>query len=621
VRICLAKDPEDRWQTARDVALQLETIATDRSGEVTSTVPARRRVAWAPWALAAVAVALGAVAVFRGSRPRASPATIRFTVPPLSGGAFAYSVESTFLAVSPDGTELAYVAFDSVGNRRIFLRPLSALEARPIAGTEGAGSVFYSPDGKSIGFFAEDRLKRVELAGGAPVTICEVPPGVGHSGTWGSGGDILFASVQGEAIQRVATSGGSPEKVVHPDRSRGAARAFWPSYLPDGKRYLYLLRYVDGRGELMIGEPGKPARSVTAMQSRTQYVDPGYLVFAREGALLAQRFDSKSGRVTGEPVSVAEHVRYMTSNFSASFAASRAGTIVYQSGESRQRLAWFDRTGRELATVGIPGIYQRLAVSRDARRILFDRRETQLGTWDIWSLDLGRATETPITSTPETEALPVWLPDGNIAYSVVRGGPPHMVRRNLASGKEEDILPSGKFQIVQDVSPDGKTLLYAERGENGVFDLYTIPLAGGRPSPFVVSAVGKEEARFSPDGNFVALTSRESGRAEIYVTAYPGPGERIRISTGGAANPRWNPNGRELFYVSYDDRLMSVPVRTRPSLELGSPVAVFPIAGKWGWLSFEVAPDGGRFLAVVPEVVGDELPLTVVANWTAELPR
>jgi len=621
VKGCLAKDPDDRWQSARDVALQLETIAADRSGEVTSTIPARRRAAWAPWALAAIAVALAAVAVLRGSRPRASPATIRFTVPPPSGGAFTYSVESTFLAVSPDGTELAYVAFDSGGNRRIFLRPLSALEARPIAGTEGAGSVFYSPDGKSIGFFAGDRLKRVELGGGAPVTICEVPPGVGHSGTWGRGGDILFASVQGEAIQRVATSGGSPEKVVQPDRSRGAARAFWPSYLPDGKRYLYLLRYVDGRGELMIGEPGKPARSVTAMQSRTQYVDPGYLVFAREGALLAQRFDPKSGRVTGEPFSLAEHVRYLISAFSASFAASPAGTIAYQSGESRQRLAWFDRTGRELATVGIPGIYQRLAVSRDARRILFDRRETQLGTFDIWSLDLGRATETPITSTMETESFPVWLPDGNVAYSVVRGSPPHLVRRNLATGREEDILPSGKFQIAQDVSPDGKTLLFTERGENGVFDLYTIPLAGGKPTPFVVSPVGKEEARFSPDGNFVALTSRESGRSEIYVTAYPGPGERIRISTGGAANPRWNPNGRELFYASHDDRLMSVPVRTRPSLELGSPASVFPIAGKWGWLSFEVAPDGGRFLAVVPEVVGDELPLTVVANWTAELPK
>ncbi|HEV8610305.1 MAG TPA: protein kinase [Thermoanaerobaculia bacterium] len=623
VRTCLAKDPEDRWQTARDVGLQLEFAASERTVEIPAPVPAkRRRATWLPWVVALVFVAVATASILRRPASGKFPAyAIRFSVPPPPNVSFGYSVETCFLAISPDGSQLAYVAFDSGGNRRIFLRPLSALEARPIAGTEGASSVFYSPDGKSVGFFAGDRLKRVELGGGAPVTICEIPPGVGHSGTWGRGGDILFASVQGEAIHRVATSGGSPEKLVQPDRSRGEVRTFWPSYLPDGKRYLYLLRYADRRGELMLGEPGEPARPVTAMQSMTRYVDPGYLVFAREGSLLAQRFDAKSGRVAGEPFSIAERVRYIFSTFSASFAASRAGTIAYQSEENRQRLAWFDRTGRELATVGSPGMYQTLAISRDARRILFDRREVRLGTFDIWSLDLDRATETPITSTPETECFPVWLPDGSIAYSVVRGSPPHLVRRNLATGKEEDILPSGKFQIAQDVSPDGKTLLYSERGENGVFDLYTIPLAGGKTSPFVVSPVGMEETRFSPDGRFVAMTSRESGRAEIYVTAYPGPSEKIRISTGGAGNPRWNPNGRELFYVSDDNRLVSVPVRTRPSLELGSPVSVFPLAGKAGWLRFEVAPDGKRFLAVVPEVLADELPVTVVAQWTAELPK
>jgi len=622
VKTCLAKDPEDRWQTARDVALQLDSIAADRSVEIPLSLPAKRRVAWLPWIIAVAFAIVAAAALLRTSKTGRSLApSIRFTVPPPANGAFAFSVEVSFLAVSPDGSQLAYVASDSEGSRRIFLRPLSALEARPVAGTEGASSVFYSPDGKSIGFFAEDRLKRVELGGGAPVTICEVPPGVGHSGTWGRGGDILFASVQGEAIHRVATSGGSPKKLVQPDRSRGEVRAFWPSYLPDGTRYLYLLRYADGRGELMLGEPGKPARPVTAMQSMTRYVDPGYLVFAREGSLVAQKFDAKSGRVAGEPFSIAEHVRYLISAFSASFAASRAGTVAYQSGEDRQRLAWFDRTGRELATVGSPGMYQTLAISRDARRILFDRREARLGTFDIWSLDLDRATETPITSTPETECFPAWLPDGNIAYSVVRGTPPHMVRRNLATGKEEDILPSGKFQMAKDVSPDGKTLLYSERGENGVFDLYTIPLAGGKASPFVVSPVGKEQARFSPDGRFVALTSRESGRAEIYVTAYPGPGERIRVSAGGAAHPRWTRDGRELLYLAGDRRLMSTSVRTSPSLELGNQTALFTPGGKWGWMNFEVSPDGKRFLAVVPEIMADELPLTVVANWAAELPK
>jgi Tol biopolymer transport system component len=565
---------------------------------------------------------LAAAALLRTSKAgRFLAPSIRFTVPPPTNGAFAYSVETSILAVSPDGSQLAYVARDSEGIRRVFLRPLSALDARPIPETEGASSLFFSHDGNSIAFFTPGKLRRVELSGGAPVTICDVPAGVGLAGTWGRGGEILFAPVQGEAIYRVSAAGGTPARLLQPDRSRGEARTIWPSYLPDGERFLYLLRHVDGRGDLMLGVPGQKARSVTATQSMAQYVDPGYLVFAREGALLGQRFDPKSGRISGEPFSLAERVRYMISSGSASFAVSRAGTLAYQTEEDRFRLAWFDRTGREVGAVGAPGMYHRFAISSDGRRILFDRRRPGLGSYDVWTLDLQRGTETPITSGPDTESLPVWLPGGSVAYSVVRGGPPQLVRQQLATGKEEDLLPGGRFQQAQDVSPDGKTLLYSERGVSGVFDLWTLPLSGGKPAPFLVSASNKEHARFSPDGRFVALTSTESGRPEIYVTAYPGPGERIRVSAGGAAHPRWTPDGRELLYLSGDRRLMSTPVRTYPSLELGDPAALFTPAGKWSWMSFEVFPDGKRFLSIVPEVIADELPLTIVANWTSELSK
>jgi serine/threonine protein kinase len=623
VRTCLAKDPEDRWQTARDVALQLESVAADRSAEIAPIAPAKpRRATWLPWIVAAASVAVAAAALVRSSRPSGSPApAIRFTVPPPPNGAFAFSVETSFLEISPDGSQLAWVARDSDGSARVFLRPLSALEARAIPGTEGANSIFYSPDGKSIGFFAADKLKRVELSGGAPVTICDVPAGVGHSGTWGRGGDILFAAVQGEAIYRTSAAGGAPERLLRPDRGRAEARVFWPVYLPDGERFLYLVRYANSPSQLMFAEPGKKPRVVAPMQSMARYVDPGYLVFAREGTLLGQRFDSNSGRLAGDPFSIAERVRFLLTTGAASFAASRAGTLVYQSEENRFRLAWFDRTGRELGAVGTPGDYQRLPISPEGRKVVFDRRRPGIGTYDVWSLDLDRGTETPITTDPDTEAFPLWLPGGSVAYSVVRGGPPHLVRRHLASGKEEDLLPEGKTQWAQDVSPDAKTLMYSERGENGVFDLWTLPLSGGKPAPFLVSASNKEEARFSPDGGFVALTSNESGRPEIYVTAYPGPGERIRVSTGGAAHPRWTRDGRELLYLSGDRRLMSTSVRTSPSLELGNQTALFTPGGKWGWMNFEVSPDSKRFLAVVPEIMADELPLTVVANWAAELPK
>jgi Tol biopolymer transport system component len=571
--------------------------------------------------VAGVAVASAAVAVSIALARRVQPPrTIRFSIPPPANSAFSFFVEVSFLAVSPDGSQLAYVASDSQHGRRIFLRPLSALDARPIPGTEGANSLFFSSDGRSLAFFAQDKLKRVELAGGTAVSICDVSPGAHFSGTWGRGGNILFTGVTKQAIARVSAAGGVPAETVRCDPSRGEARVGWPWFLPDGERFLYFLRHLDGRGELMLAEPGKRPRPVMPVESAVQYVDPGYLVFAREGALLAQRFDADSGRVVGEPFSIAERVRYFASTGAASFATSRTGTLAYQSQENVRNLTWFDRAGRELGTAGSPGYYLSVSISPDGRRAVFDRARPGIGTYDIWSLDFERGTETPVTSEPGTEVYPIWLQGGrSVAYSVARNGTPQLFRRDLATGKEEKLLSAGGFQIAEDVSPDGRSLVYRESSGQGWFDVWALDLSGGgKPVALLQSPFSKDDVRFSPDGRFLAMITDESGQSEVYVTAYPGPGERIRVSTGGARGLRWSRDGRELLYLSADGHMMSVPVKTSSSPELGAPTALFELKGSI-WAAFDVSPDGKRFLAIVPKIVADDLPLTVVANWASEV--
>jgi eukaryotic-like serine/threonine-protein kinase len=371
---------------------------------------------------------------------------------------------------------------------------------------------------------------------------------------------------------------------------------------------------------LMLAEPKKQPRPIMAMRSTVQYVDPGYLVFAREGALLARRFDPGSGRVTGEPFSVAEHVRYFLSTGSASFAVSRSGTLAYQSQDDVSRLTWFDRTGQELTTVGPPGKYLSVSIAADGRRALFDRARPGIGTFDVWSFDLERGTETPVTSEPDTEVYPIWLPGGrSVAYSAARGYLPQLFRKDLAAGKEEKLFPGSGFQIAQDVSPDGRSLVYVEASGQGWFDLWALPLSGnGKPVALLQAPFSKGDVCFSPDGRYLAMITSESGKPEVYVMAYPGPAERIRVSTGGAHGLRWSRDGRELLYLAADRRMMSVPVKTSPSLELGAPTALFELKGA-DWAGFDVSSDGKRFLAIVPKIVADELPLNVIVNWTSEV--
>ena len=533
VRACLAKDPAERWQSAHDVGLQLAGLGDSGTSSASAArpLPPRGRGAL-PWAVAVIAAALAAVALWRGERYAATPApTIRFPLLPPAGRAFFTTYESIPVAISPDGSRIAFVSApfavsaarrgiaspDAPGTRGIWVRDLATLEARLVPGTEDATSLFWSPDGKSLGFFVPGKLKRILLAeGAAAVPICDLPPGGGRSGTWGAGGDILFASIQARVIFRISAAGGSPEKAI--EATAHEVRVAWPWFLPDGRQFLYLSRLRDSTGRLMLGEIGKPSRMLTPIVSSVQYVDPGFIVFVREGALLAQPFfDAARGRLTGEPISIAEPVSYFLSTGRASFAASRSGTLVYQSHDDMSRLTWFDLSGRALESIGPPGNYLNLEIAREANRVFYDRTRAGIGTFDIWSLDLDRGVETPITTETETEVFPMDLPGGkSIVYSANRGGAPELFRRSLESGAEERLTKAqNAFQQAQDLSPDGKTLVYVERTMSGYFDIWTLPLSGpGEPAPFRELPFDKKEVRFSPDGRFLAFISNESGQAE-----------------------------------------------------------------------------------------------------------
>ena len=626
IRRCLAKDPDERWQSAHDVGLQLESIAErpDQNASSVSTVALGTRrgwTRWVPWIVAASATVVAATTWLRPMlRNAPAPSAVRFLVAPPPGGAFYQSAENTGLAISPDGSRVAFSARDASGTLRVWLRPVAALEATAVAGTDDATSLFWSPDGRSLAFFTGTKLRRLDLPGGTPVSICDVREGIGLSGTWGVDGQILFASIEGEAIFTVPASGGTPSAMLKPDPARGETRLNWPSFLPDGRRFLYLQRRRDGSGHLMLAEPGKTPRDVMPGQSNVQYVDPGYVVFAREGALVGQRFDLARGAVVGAPFSIADPVSYFFTTSLARFATSLNGALVYQSHDNEQRLVWFDRSGRDVGAVGEVGQYKGPRLSPDGRRLAFDRFSR--GAYDVWETDLERRAETRLTMDPSSEGYGAWMPDGrSLLYNADRGGPPQIFRKNLMTGREESVLPtSGTYQEPGDISPDGKTLLYLQRAAGGN-NIWMFALDGSRaPTMAVDSPFDEERVRFSRDGRVFSFHSNASGRWDVYISPFPPTGEKTRVSPAGGHEARWSRDGKELFYLSPDGRLMAVPIQTAPALRIGAPVSLFETNTKRAWSEFDVS-SSGRFLAVVAETRASQQPLTVVLNWTAGLDR
>ncbi len=552
VKTCLAKDPEDRFQTAHDVKLQLQWIAEggSQAGLPAPVVARRKNREKLAWAVAAAAVlaalALGIGFIRRAPAPRR---TVRFEIPMPEGIA---TIDAP--RISPDGRYMAFNATDSSGKTRIWVRALNALAAHPLDGTDGTTRPFWSPDSRFLGFVAEGKLKKIEVTGGPAQKICDAP--TGSDGTWSPEGVILYDGTATDPILRVSAAGGTPVVAVKPDPARKEAMVAWPEFLPDGRHFLYMATGQKPEdNEYRIGSlDSSETKALAPAQTLVSYAPPGYLLFVRDRTLVAQPFDAKALKTRGEPVPLAERVGTDAVGL-ARFSVSRDGTLVYRTGESGNRMVWVDRSGREVEAVGDPGDYHNPAFSPGGDRLAFDLADPRSGRFDIWVRDLKRGVNSRFTFGTGDSFCPLWSPDGR---SIVFARDQDLFEKAAdGQGEEKLLLKSDAQKIPCDWTRDGRTIVFMSLAKETGWDICALPLSGDRkPIPFLKTQFAEVLPVLSPDGRFLAYQSNESGRAEVYVQNFPGPGGKWQISTAGGSEPHWRADGKELYYRAPDQKVI-----------------------------------------------------------------
>ena len=621
LRRCLQRDDKLRLRDIGEARLEIDELPTapqPHGHPVGGAARHRERVILLS-ALALVAF-IAVVASLRAFRPAPSPTEVRFevTTPPTT-------VPSS-LAIAPDGQKIVFVA-ESEGRLRLWLRPLDSVVARPLTGTDAAQYPFWSPDSGSVGFFADGKLKRIDLEGGSVQTVANAPRGTG--GAWGRRGLMLFAT-PGTPIFSVPDTGGEPVAVTPVEDQQGSL--FSPMFLPDGRHFLYWVRSAEGRG-IHLGQLGtKESRLLIDADPGAVYM-PGHLLFIRNGTLYAQAFDSDRLELTGNPAPVAEHAA-TTSSTSVGLSASDAGTIAFRASgaDVQQQFVWFDRLGKEVSRVG-DAVATRISspsLSRDGQRVSYYALGVN-GNVDIWLLETRRGVPSLFTSNRADDFWPVWAPGGDrIVFSSNRKGSHDLYQKSVtAGGNEELLLSTTEDKAATDWSADGEFVLFNSLDPKTRSDIWALPVRGkGQPFPVVQTPFDEQGGQLSSDGHWIAYQSDESSRAEIYIQPFPGAGSRSRVSTNGGSQARWRRDGKELFYVGLDGRLMSVPIQVSSTraLEAGAPVALFdpPLGGAVQQADYRhqymVSPDGQRFLvATVKEE--PNVPITVILNWKFQQPR
>ncbi len=628
VRTCLAKDPEERWQSAGDVAKELRWIAEGSAAGVAPPVAVssrrhnRERIAWA-----AAAVGLAAAAWLGLSRPRAAaPAPDRVF---RTNILLPEKIRLNNAVISPDGTRVVFSGIDAAGKVQLWLRPLDAYAATPIAGTEGGILPFWSPDGRFIGFFADKKLKKVEASGGSSIVVYDVD---GLGGSWGSGGDILFTGPSGPVF-RLPAAGGKAIPVTKLDEKRLETAHRYPFFLPDGKHFLYTALNLAGNSRdpanrIWVGSlDGAPPRPLTPANFNAQYAN-GYLLFVRagdfSGILLAQPLDLQRLETTGEPVVVGEQVGLYGDFLGyGDFTVSSLGTLVYDASQLSTRLEWFDRGGKQMGVFGEPAARFAMRISPDGSRIAFGQEDAGTQTSQVWIGDVARGIQTRLTSSPGSNSGPIWSPDGlRVAYQTDRKHQADIYLRTVSgAGSEQALTDEDGQRVPQDWSPDGRYILAVDREAAGgrLMQVAVLPVGDSKkPVVFLPRAPNDfGPMRFSPDGKWVAYEQDESGRREIYAVSFPDGQRKVQISSNGGLNPKWSRKGREIIYTNFVGKVMSAEVEPGQDLRVGATRVLFQLPESA--FGLDVSADGERFLVNVPVIKSSSVPLSVVVNWTAGL--
>jgi eukaryotic-like serine/threonine-protein kinase len=634
IQHCLVKDRSHRWASAHDLLLQLEWIAAHPSGDTTAGRVTRRRprelLAWTVAALASVALVGLATSALRHPVPDTRTHVVSIVAP------FGVSFETDEApAISPDGRRLLFVGHDASGRQLLYLQSLDmGGPAEALAKTDGASLPFWSPESQSVGFFAQGKLKTLDLETRRIQTLTDAAGARG--GTWNRDGVILFAPRPAPGLYRISSAGGEEATPVHieaggvPPSSRPQG-AWFPSFLPDGRHFLFFAAQPSQpatAGVFVASLESGVAKRLTTTRSRATHA-PGYLLFWREGALLAQAFDESALELRGHATTVANGVGLNPATNQGLFSVSTSGTLVYFADAAGEvELVWFDRDGSRLGSRVTAGVFNSLSLSGDGTAVVYDRTEPVSRTFDLWHLEFASGNPTRLTFHQSHDLLPIWSPDGTrIAFSSIREPPPQLYTVDPArAGIEKRLLEASFPATPSSWSGDGRLLIYTLIHPQTGGDIWVLPVIDGlEPYPVIRTPADERYGTISPDGRWLAYISNETGTYEVYVESFPVTGFKRQISTDGGSEPHWRGDGRELFYVAANRTLMAVSVKSHPTvLDVGPPQPLFATRMKWMEVQpvarhYAPAPDGKRFLFSSVTDEAQSVPVTAVLNWPAAL--